>query len=51
MNYMLKKYSKELKHLEWRLQTETFTINEERMIVERIADLDGKYAKLAKRKN
>ena len=45
--YLLKKYKKEMKDLEWKLQTKSFNIKEERMIVDRIAELDEKFEELA----
>lgn len=45
--HLLNKYQKEIKNLEWKLQTQTLDIREERMVVERIADLDGKFEELS----
>ena len=42
MNSQLKKNQKEIKNLEWKLQTQTFSLEEERILVDRIADLDQK---------
>lgn len=42
MNSQLRKFQKELKDLEWKLQTQTFSLEDERKIVDRIADLDQK---------
>jgi len=46
-HYLLKRYQKEIKNLEWKLQTKSFEIKEERMIVDKIAELDGKFEELA----
>ncbi len=51
MNSQLKRYQKELKDLEWRLQTKTFSLEDERKIVDRIADLDVKIEGLGEFKN
>ena len=49
--YLLKKYEKEIKNLEWKLQTQTFSLEEERILVDRIADLDQKVEGLSEFKN
>ena len=51
MNSQLKKNQKEIKNLEWKLQTQTFSLEEERILVDRIADLDQKIEGLSEFKN
>ena len=51
MNSQLKRYQKELKDLEWKLQTQSFSIEDERRLVDRIADLDQKIEGLAEFKS
>ena len=51
MNSQLKRYQRELKDLEWKLQTQSLNIEDERRLVDRIADLDEKIEGLSEFKN
>ncbi len=51
MNSQLKKYQREIKDLEWKLQTQTFLLVDERVIVDRISNLDEKINGLSEFKN